>query len=211
MTKTISINQQDFILHPTGAVFWQQQEVLLISDVHLGKVMHFRKHGVAVPGHAISRNFERLDNALGYFHPRKVVFLGDLFHSKKNNEWDLFADWVSSIDAEIILVAGNHDIISPKHYQDLQIVVCSELQMGGFLLTHHPEERKGFFNFSGHIHPGIELRGMGRQSLRLPCFFRKPNQMILPAFGEFTGKYFLVPTQDDCVYAIAKEEVVLVC
>lgn len=210
MTKTVSIHEQDFILHPTGAVFWPLQNMLLISDVHLGKVTHFRKHGVAVPAHAISRNFEQLDNVFGYFNPRKMVFLGDLFHSKKNTEWRLFENWVSKTDAKMVLVAGNHDIIDPQHYRDLGIEVCSELAIGRFLLTHHPEERENYFNFSGHIHPGIELRGLGRQSLRLPCFFKKPNQMILPAFGEFTGKYFLVPTEDDCVYAITKDEVVLI-
>ena len=111
----------------------------------------------------------------------------------------------------MVLVAGNHDIIDQKHYKNLNIEVCSELVVDEFLLTHHPEEREHYFNFSGHIHPGIELRGLGRQSLKLPCFFKKPNQMILPAFGEFTGKYFLIPTEHDCVYAITKEEVILIC
>jgi DNA ligase-associated metallophosphoesterase len=211
MTKTITIQNQDFILHPTGSVFWTAKKMLLISDVHLGKVTHFRKHGVAVPPHSVFKNFEQLDNAFDYFKPETIVFLGDLFHSKKNNEWDFFADWVSKTDAKIILVAGNHDVIDPKHYYDLQIEVCGELQTEGFLLTHHPEEREGFFNFSGHIHPGIKLHGIGKQSLQLPCFFMNPNQMILPAFGQFTGKYFLIPTEHDCVYAITKEEVVLIC
>ena len=211
MTKTVTINNQEFILHPTGAMFWTQQSMLLISDVHLGKVMHFRKHGAAIPGNSVSKNFEQLDKAFGYFHPQKIVFLGDLFHSKKNTEWFLFEEWVGKTDANIILVAGNHDIIDPKHYKELNVKICSELVVGQFLLTHHPEEREEFFNFSGHIHPGILLRGLGRQSLKLPCFFQKPNQMILPAFGEFTGQYNLIPTEHDCVYAITKEEVVLIC
>lgn len=211
MTKTVSINDQDFVLHPTGAVFWPRQNVLLISDVHLGKVMHFRKHGVAVPQHSVAKNFEQLDRAVDYFVPEKIVFLGDLFHSKKNSEWELFADWVSRTDAKMALVAGNHDVIDPKHYRNLEIEICSELIVGNFLLTHHPEIREGFFNFSGHIHPGIELRGLGRQFLKLPCFFQKPDQMILPAFGEFTGKYYLIPEEHDCVYAIANEEVIVIC
>lgn len=210
MTKTVEILGQTLVLHPTGAVFWQQRKILLISDVHLGKIAHFRKHGMAVPTDPALKNFERLDLAVGYFRPEIIVFLGDLFHSKKNKEWDLFENWVSKKDASIILVAGNHDIIDRKHYEDLQMEVCGELQIGKFLLTHHPEKREGFFNLSGHVHPGIELRGMGKQSLKLPCFFVKPDQMILPAFGQFTGKYYLVPTEHDCVYAITKDEVILI-
>jgi len=32
--------------------------------------------------------------------------------------------------------------------------------------------------------------------------------MIFPAFGEFTGNYYLVPTEKDKVYAITKNEVI---
>jgi|SRR6218665_135312 len=211
MTLTIVIQNQTFILHSTGAMFWKDKNTLLISDVHLGKVMHFRKHGVALPGNAVAKNFEQLNLVLDYFDPETVIFLGDLFHSKKNTEWGLFEKWVSETTSKIILVAGNHDVIDPKHYQKLNIDIYSAIVTDGFLLTHHPEERENFFNFSGHIHPAVKMRGVGRQSLKLPCFFKKPNQMILPAFGEFTGTYFMIPTEHDCVYALTKDEVILVC
>jgi metallophosphoesterase superfamily enzyme len=77
-----------------------------------------------------------------------------------------------------------------------------------FFFTHHPSEEEGCFNFSGHLHPAIRLRGMGRQSLRLPCFFRNEKQMILPAFGEFTGSHVLSPGKKDHIYAIASNEVI---
>lgn len=211
MIKTTNIKGYDFIMHPTGALFWEAKSILMISDVHLGKVTHFRKHGVAVPENSVLKNFEKMRLAVDFFHPQTVIFLGDLFHSKKNNEWVLFEKWVSETDAKIILVAGNHDVIDQKHYEKLAIEVFSEMTIGKFFLTHHPEERENLFNFSGHIHPGIKLHGTGRQSLKLPCFFQKPNQMILPAFGEFTGNYFLVPAEHDCVYAITKEEVIMIC
>lgn len=208
MTLPITINDQYFVLHQSGAIFWVRENVLMISDVHLGKVAHFRKHGFAIPHEAVHENFERLDNVVHFFKPDTIVFLGDLFHSKINNEWDLFASWVREIPARVVLVEGNHDIISKKHYNKLGIGIVPELLIGDFLLTHHPDGREGFFNFCGHIHPGIYLRGIGRQSLRLPCFFQRPKQMILPAFGTFTGKYYLTPDEEDQVYLIAKDEVI---
>ncbi|AWA28876.1 metallophosphoesterase [Flavobacterium magnum] len=211
MTQDISILGHTFTLHPSAAVFWKERSTLLISDVHLGKVSHFRKHGVAVPENAVAANFHRLDAVLTHFEPETVIFLGDLFHSKKNREWELFDGWVQSAEARIVLVAGNHDIIAQRHYDDLGILVVKELVSDGFLLTHHPEERDGLFTFCGHIHPAIELRGIGRQFIKLPCFFRKENQMILPAFGEFTGTYVLMPENEDCVYAIAQDRIVKVC
>ena len=211
MTLTIQIQNNTFILHPTGAAFWQDKNMLLISDVHLGKVSHFRKHGVAVPENAISRNFEQMNLAIEYFNAATIVFLGDLFHSAMNNEWGMFEKWISSIAADIVLIAGNHDIIAVRHYENLNIKVLKEWVISSFLLTHHPTERADFFNFSGHIHPAVRMQGKGRQSLKLKCFFKKPNQMIMPAFGEFTGTYFLIPTEHDCVYAIIENEVIVVC
>ncbi len=148
-----------------------------------------------------------MDEALEYFNPRVICFLGDLFHSALNKEWNFFEKWVAKKSVEIILVAGNHDIISPLKYEDLGIKVVSEVEWDDFLLTHHPEERTGFFNFSGHIHPAIRLRGKGRQSLRLPCFFKSGQQLILPAFGKFTGTFILEPKKNDEVFAIVEDEI----
>jgi len=206
----IKIQNQNFILHSSGALFWEEQKSIIISDVHLGKVMHFRKHGIAIPESAVSQNFRKITDVLDYFSPEKIIFLGDLFHSAKNSEWDLFEDWISNHNQETYLIAGNHDIIDQKHYDEIGVIVVDVLEIDDFFFTHHPTEKADFFNFSGHIHPGITLRGLGMQSLKLRCFFHKPNQMILPAFGEFTGKFILKPEEDHIVYAIAGNEVILI-
>jgi DNA ligase-associated metallophosphoesterase len=209
-TKTIKINFQQFVLHPSGVLFWEQKSYLLISDVHLGKISHFRKYGAAVPQKAIVKNFELLEEVVAFFQPKTICFLGDLFHSSLNREWHAFKKWAAGVQAQIILVKGNHDIISYLKYEALGIHVVEELPLDSFLLTHHPEEREGYYNLSGHIHPAIILRGQGRQSLRLPCFFKRKNHMILPAFGEFTGSHVLRAKNDDEIYAITKNEVILV-
>lgn len=206
----INLQNQNFELHPSGAAYWEGREILLISDVHLGKISHFRKFGSAVPHKAINANFLRLSEVVGKFQPKIVCFLGDLFHSSLNNEWKLFENWLSFVQAEVVLVAGNHDIISPLKYEAAGVHIHSEWILGDFLLTHHPEERAGFFNLCGHIHPGYRLNGKGRQSLKLPCFFRKKNQMILPAFGEFTGNYMMDLEQGEMAYAITQKEVILI-
>ena len=210
MTLTIEIQQQRFLLHASGAIFWKDKNMLLISDVHLGKVAHFRKHGIAIPNETIIENFIRLTKVVNFFKPQSIVFLGDLFHSKINKEWDLFSRWTQSISAKIFLIEGNHDIVAKYKYTDLQIEIFKEWVVDGFLLTHYPEERQGLYNFCGHIHPGIKLKGIGKQSLKLPCFFQSEKQLILPAFGEFTGNFYLTPRENDNVYAITKDEVILV-
>ncbi len=181
--------------------------MLLISDVHLGKVSHFRKFGAAVPQQAVQQNFNAMNTAIHSFKPTTIVFLGDLFHSSLNKEWELFEEWVRSISAKIILVSGNHDIISPLKYEELEISVLAELQLDSFLLTHHPTEHEDLFNFCGHIHPAVRLSGLGRQSIKLPCFYKTDRQLILPAFGEFTGSHTLEPCQGCEVFALLGDAV----
>ncbi|WP_297760622.1 ligase-associated DNA damage response endonuclease PdeM [uncultured Muriicola sp.] len=207
-SQRILIAEQHLVLNPSGVVFWEEEEVLLISDVHLGKVTHFRKYGAAVPQEVILKNFEVLQDSLSLYKPKTICFLGDLFHSSLNKEWQLFETWVLKTPAKILLIAGNHDIISPVKYENLGISLVAELIWGPFLLTHYPEERAGLFNLSGHIHPAIRLSGKGRQSLRLPCFFKNKHQMILPAFGAFTGTHVLKKKGADEVYAIADAMVI---
>ncbi|MGB5941588.1 MAG: ligase-associated DNA damage response endonuclease PdeM [Leeuwenhoekiella sp.] len=211
MQKTLSIHDNTFVLDPCGAIFWQEKDMLLIADVHLGKVGHFRKYGAAVPNVAASDNFKKLNKVADRYEAASICFLGDLFHSALNIEWKLFEKWVGGRTEKILLIAGNHDIISPLRFEALNISIYSEAVVGPFLLTHHPEERAGLFNFCGHIHPGIKLGGAGRQLLKLSCFFKTENQLILPAFGIFTGNYYLKAETGDEVFAITQEEVIQVC
>lgn len=208
MTHKIKIQNQTFILHPHGGVFWMEKSLLLISDVHLGKVGHFRKFGAAVPRKAVYKNFMLLDELVTHFQPFHICFLGDLFHSSLNKEWNLFENWVEKTTAKITLVVGNHDIIASERFQDLGIELFEELLLNPFLLTHHPEEREGLFNFCGHIHPAVRLQGFGRQRLKLPCFFKTYHQMILPAFGEFTGNHTLTPKKEDEIFVVVDNQVV---
>jgi DNA ligase-associated metallophosphoesterase len=210
VNKNIEINNNQFSLHPSGAIFWEEKEMLLIADVHLGKVTHFRKYGAAIPAQAAFKNLEKLTEISNQFQPKTICFLGDLFHSKLNDEWQDFEKWIEYTKAEVVLISGNHDIIPKYLYEDLGVKVFDELLLDGFHLTHHPSEIKGTFNFSGHIHPGISMKGVGRQFLKFPCFYKTENQLILPAFGNFTGKHILTPSEIDEVYAIVEGEVICV-
>lgn len=209
--EKIQIRHQSFILHPSGVIFWEERNMLLIADLHLGKVSHFRKHGSAVPQNAIQKNFQQLDHVINVFNPSHICFLGDLFHSYLNNEWDVFEAWISQRSTiEFVLVVGNHDIISPSKYEKIGVKVASEILIDTFLLSHHPEECDVHYNFCGHIHPGVLLGGLGKQRLRLPCFYQTEHQLILPAFGEFTGTHILEPIEKVNIYAITQKEVILV-
>ena len=203
----IKLLNQNFELHPTGAMYWKEEDALLIADVHIGKVQHFRKSGIAVPVRKKLENFEKLDLLIKNYSPAKVYFLGDLFHSDKNIEWDYFFEWLKQNEQEFHLIIGNHDKTGLRSLPVSKLILHDELIIGDFLLTHEPTTRENFVNFCGHIHPGILLRGKGKSGMKIPCFAQQKNQLVLPAFGAFTGLYILTKKEYNHLYLTADEEV----
>jgi DNA ligase-associated metallophosphoesterase len=206
--KRIEIHKQFFVLHPSGAVYWEQKETLLLADVHLGKVAHFRKNGIAVPRKAEGAFYEKIFGLLNTFKIQRLLFLGDLFHSFQNNEWHLFSAWVQQQKTEMILIEGNHDVIPNWKFEQLGLGVVQMLNEENFHFSHFPNLETEAFTFCGHVHPGVRLKGGGLQQLKLPCFFRTKNQLILPAFGAFTGLHILTPKEGDQVFVSTGKEVI---
>lgn len=198
--KEILLNHQEFLLHPSGAVYWPKTQTWLLADVHLGKVAHFRKHGIAVPRKAEGGFYQKVNALFDHFPPQRVIFLGDLFHSSRNNEWHLFAAWTKRQSAKLILIKGNHDLITNSDFNSIGLTVYDTLREGEFRFYHYPNPSEDAFGFCGHLHPGVKLHGKGKQQLKLPCFFQSPNQLILPAFGTFTGLHLVNPSPNDRIY-----------
>ena len=210
----IEILDEQFVLYPQKAIFWKSQNALLISDLHLGKINHFRRAGIAVPSKANDHNLEVLIDVVKLCNPERIICLGDLFHSHYNAEWEVFGEVVryfAPINFELVL--GNHDIMGKYQYSRKGIQVYDSLSIGKFMLTHHPLEcvPEGKYNIAGHLHPGVSLRGRGRQAMTLPCFFFGENQAFLPAFGKFTGLARIAPKKEDKVYVVANDKVLSVC
>lgn len=209
--KEINIRGHHFLLLKEKAIFWPERSTLLISDVHLGKVMHFRKEGIAVPDLALLQNFARLENLLFLTGADRIIFLGDLFHHELNTEWDLFSGWRRQFcQVEMMIVKGNHDILPDELFSGLDMeVVAGTLIEEEFLFTHHPLEVPAgcHFAFAGHIHPVFRMEAKGRQSLRLPCFVIEEHQAILPGFGVFTGGHPVVQKVGRNIYVIGGDQV----
>lgn len=213
VAEVVHIQNESIQLLSQRALYWEAQKTLLLADLHLGKVNHFRKAGLPVPVKANEKNVEMLLEIIQFTQCERVIFLGDLFHSHYNEEWEVFGQLLKNFPAiSFELVVGNHDILSDYQYQKLGIILHQELQLGPFLLTHHPlEDYSGeLYNLAGHVHPGARLTGKGKQSLTLPCFHFGKQQGLLPAFGAFTGLARIVPKEGDQVYIIVENKILKV-
>ena len=204
---------QHFWLSPERVLFWEQEKILIVSDLHFGKTGHFRKSGIAVPQSVYKEDLQRLFAQISFLKAEQLLIVGDLFHSIVNKEMDFFLKWRKDISQlPFLLIKGNHDILSSNWYQEASIEVKNEYKIHQFIFIHDPNEsvtttEDGSFIFSGHLHPGIIVRGLGKQSLRFPCFYFTEKQAILPAFSHFSGLALIEPKKKDQVYAIVNQSI----
>lgn len=212
--KSIHINHCRFWLLPQKAIYWQKKKILMIADLHIGKSGHFRKHGIPVPGEVNTSNIDRMDELVREIEPEHLIILGDLFHSRANREWEQFQSWRKrQPKLEVSLVIGNHDILPGTAYHSSHINLFKKLTIESFLLIHDlnqlpsDTDRPDSYILSGHIHPAVQLRGKGRQSMKLPCFYFGVNEGILPAFGQFTGTHVIEPRKGEKVFTIADSQI----
>jgi len=217
------VNKQQFWVSSERVLFWENENTLIVSDLHFGKTGHFRKSGIAVPQSVFKEDLQRLVAQLQHFSPKHLLVVGDFFHSVANKELDLFRRWRDDLpDLSINLVKGNHDILKEEWYTKAGIsVIKNGLLINGFCFTHDNSHCKSttassaenpiHYTISGHIHPGVQVKGLGKQSLSLPCFYFGAEFAILPAFSRFTGTALIAPKKGDCVFAIAEHTLIRLC
>ena len=171
---------------PSGALWWPDEAVLVVSDLHLGKSERLaRRGGALLPPYEVRETLARLAAEIAATGPRTVLCLGDSFD-------DIAA--AGSLDpadsAELarlmagrrwLWVEGNHDPgpveIGGTHLAEFRL---------GALAFRHIAEPAARGEISGHYHPKARLSLRG-QAVSRPCFLIDACRAILPAFGAYTG------------------------
>ena len=205
-------------LLPGRAVWWPAAAVLFVADLHFGKAATFRRAGQPVPQGTTVDNLTRLTALLSDTEARHLVFLGDLLHSRSGRGealWQAIGAWrVGHTGVRMTLVRGNHDLHAGDPPDALGVDLVDEpwapVPGSSLMGCHHPQHVAGALVLAGHLHPTVRVRGRGRDTLRLPCFVQSPGQLLLPAFGAFTGT---APTRwpaDAECFAVTLEQVVRV-
>lgn len=205
---------EELFAQPEKVLWWPRVSALLVADMHLGKIGHFRKAGIPLPMSSAQAAMDKLDQVVRRLKPERLLVLGDLTHSDWNKELQAFQVWrADRSQLSVELVRGNHDIIADRLLHDFKMLDLGVVHReGGLELTHDPEEKipleEGYCRLAGHVHPGVRLAGKARQSMRLPCFYFGQKLGLLPAFGAFTGKARINPAKGDRVVVIAGSRLV---
>jgi len=207
------LKENNFWLSPQRCLFWEEEKALIVSDLHFGKTGHFRKSGIGIPQNVFKEDIQRLIDQISSFKPKQLIIVGDLFHSEANKEMDLFIKWRNDFSSiQFHLIKGNHDILKDEWYKQANIYVHqNEMIISDFRFIHDfttGTEGSQLYSFTGHIHPGIQVSGIAKQSLRFPCFYFGKEYAVLPAFSRFTGLHLIEPKKKEHVFAIVGHSII---
>ncbi|MEJ8570969.1 ligase-associated DNA damage response endonuclease PdeM [Microbaculum marinum] len=177
------------VLQPdtSGAIWWPEESMLIVADLHLEKGSSIAGRGALLPPYDTAATLARLAAVVGRLAPRTVVCLGDSFHDVRAGgrlpepyrralgEMQRRCDW--------LWIAGNHD---PARPDNVAGDWYDELAVGGLVLRHEPDPRSPDGEIAGHLHPAAKVRLRGR-GVRRRCFAGDGRRLVMPAFGAFTG------------------------
>jgi uncharacterized protein len=182
---TIDVAGVSLVADLSGALFWGEERLLVVSDLHLEKGSSFASRGVLLPPYDTAATLGRLSRVIAHYDPRAVIALGDSFHDRTAHDRLSAADRnaLAALQArrDWIWISGNHDPALPG---DLGGVVAHEVAVGGIAFRHEPTGAIG--EIAGHLHPKARVSTRGR-SMERRCFACDGERAVMPAFGAYTG------------------------
>lgn len=182
-----SFQDQTLYALPTGGLFWPSQDLLVVSDLHLGKSARAARFGGAqLPPYETTETLTRLASDLHSTGARRVICLGDSFDAPMLQgalpESDLLTLTTLQAGLDWVWIEGNHD----PGPVELGGTHRRSLALGHLHFRHIAETTTTPGEVSGHYHPKATLSLRGR-ALTRPCFLFDDTRLILPAYGAFTG------------------------
>src|SRR5437016_6527956 len=82
----VTISDVTFVADLSGALYWDEQRLLVVSDLHLEKGSSFAARGVLLPPYDTAATLKRLSAVVSHYDPRRVIALGDSFHDRNAHE-----------------------------------------------------------------------------------------------------------------------------
>jgi hypothetical protein len=169
-------------------------EVLVVSDLHLGLEGVLHMQGVAVPRYQRGIIVPRLETLIKHYNPERLIVNGDFKHNFSRNleqEWRESAQVLRMLRdrTSVTLVKGNHDNYLDTMAQSLGIQVQPRVELERFALAHGHEDfdSQGRIAVVGHEHPSLVLRDEVGARVSMPCFLVSDEALALPAFSPLSA------------------------
>jgi uncharacterized protein len=185
--NTLTLGNVTLIADPAGALYWPDEKMLIVADLHLEKGSAFAARGVLLPPYDTASTLAHLARLIERYAPQCVIALGDSFHDGGGPARMSDADCVSLMALQVrrdwLWITGNHDPLPPNGVGGRSAEV---LALGPFIFRHEPSSDPCDGEIAGHLHPLARVARRGRAVSRR-CFASDGKRLVMPAFGAYTG------------------------
>ena len=170
-----------------GALYWPEEGLLAVADLHLEKGSSFARRGQLLPPYDTTETLARLARVITRYAPRIVIALGDSFHDREGHmrlsASDRGALMTLQRGRDWIWITGNHD---PEPAEGIGGSFGATLTFGRLQFRHEPSRDAPEGEIAGHLHPVARVAQRGRAVSRR-CFATDGKALVMPAFGAYTG------------------------
>ncbi len=184
---TIAVADTMLVADPAGALFWPDEQLLVVADLHLEKGSAFAARGVLLPPYDTAETLVRLARLTARYAPRLVIALGDSFHDGGGPLRMAAVDRATLTGLQRrrdwLWITGNHD---PDPADGVGGRFAGTVAIGSLTFRHEPSAQACAGEVAGHLHPLARVARRGR-AIRRRCFATDGRRLVMPAFGAFTG------------------------
>jgi DNA ligase-associated metallophosphoesterase len=187
MAGEILVAGVTLVADPAGAIYWPDERLLAVADLHLEKGSAFAARGVLLPPYDTAATLARLARLIERYAPRLVIALGDSFHDPagpaRMDDINRVALKALQRGRDWVWIAGNHD---PDRCESIGGRFADILALGALTFRHEPSPRPSEGELAGHLHPLARVARRGRAVSRR-CFASDGRRAVMPAFGAYAG------------------------
>ena len=170
-----------------GTIYWPDEKLLVVADLHLEKGSAFAARGVLLPPYDTATTLARLARLVERYAPRLVITLGDSFHDGggPTRMTDISHEALKALQRgrDWVWIAGNHD---PDPAENIGGRFADILALGALTFRHEPAPKPSDGEIAGHLHPLARVARRGRAVSRR-CFASDGRRLVMPAFGAYAG------------------------
>jgi uncharacterized protein len=185
--RQIEVAGVAFVGDPAGALYWPEQGLLAVADLHLEKGSSYAARGVLLPPYDTAATLAQLAQLIARYAPRLMVALGDSFHDREGPariaDSDLATLRALQRGRDWVWIAGNHD---PEPAPTIGGSFAATLACDPIVFRHQPQTRECHAEIAGHLHPRARVSQRGRTTSRR-CFAGDRRRLVMPAFGAYAG------------------------
>jgi uncharacterized protein len=185
--NTLTLAGVTLLADTSGALYWPEEKMLIVADLHLEKGSAFAARGVLLPPYDTASTLARLARLVERYAPQIVMALGDSFHDgggpARMADTDRASLKALQRGRDWLWIAGNHD---PEPADGVGGRFADVLAVGPLTFRHEPSSGSCHGEIAGHLHPLARVARRGRAVSRR-CFASDRKRMVMPAFGAYAG------------------------